>query len=162
MKIKLLLFIILLSTCAFSQSKLSIGVGTNQQFLKSDSGLGFDIFVGYNVHPDIAIHLTGSQANLDSKDFDIDYNINKYSLSANYDFAKSEKSKLESVFGFSYLHLDKKLLLDKRDGLGIDLGLKATFGLKNNLNYGFKLVSTYSDIAPGGLLAAGIFLKYDL
>ena len=156
MKIKLLLFIILLSTCAFSQSKLSIGVGTNQQFLKSDSGLGFDIFVGYNVHPDIAIHLTGSQANLDSKDFDIDYNINKYSLSANYDFAKSEKSKLESVFGFSYLHLDKKLLLDKRDGLGIDLGLK------NNLNYGFKLVSTYSDIVPGGLLAAGIFLKYDL
>lgn len=162
MKNKLLLFVILISTCSFAQSKFSVGVGSNQQFLKSDSGLGYDVFISYNVHTDIAIHVTGSHANLESKDFDFEYNMNKYSLSANYDFAKSEKSKLESVFGFSYLNLDKKLLLDKKDGLGIDLGIKATFGLKNNFNYGFKIVSTYSNIAPGGLLAAGIFLKYDL
>jgi hypothetical protein len=161
MKTKILLFSLLFSTFAFSQSKFSTGVGVDQLYLKDDSGTNYEAFVGYKVHSDITINLVGSFATMETKATDMKYNINKYALLVSYDFAKSEKVKLESVFGFSYLYFDKKLLLDDNQDLGIDLGFKTTFGLKNKINYGFKLISTYASIAPGGLLNAGSFIKYN-
>jgi hypothetical protein len=162
MKTKTLVIALLFSTFLFSQSKFSIGFGINEQFIKKDRGVNYEGFIGYKVNQDIAINLVGSNAEMKNKDLDINYKLDKYSILMNYDFAKSENSKLESIFGFSYLKFDKKLLEKNNTGLGIDVGVQTTFGLKNNLNYGLKLVSTYSNISPGGIFNAGAFLKYNL
>ena len=161
MKTFSIFFILLCSTSVFAQSKLSAGVGINQQFLKSDSGASYEVFVSYRVHSDIAINLIGTVANMETDETNIKYNINKYAVVATYDFAKSERVKLESIFGFSYVNFDDVLELKKNDALGIDLGVQTTFGLQRKLNYGFKLVSTYTHIAPGSLLSAGVFAKFN-
>lgn len=161
MKTKILFFSLLFSACAFSQSKFSAGAGVNQLYLQKDNGTGYDAFVSYKISSDFSINLVGGFTNMETKETNMKYNINKYALLASYDFAKSERSKLESIFGFSYLDFEENLLLDKNNGLGIDLGIQTTFGLKNKLNYGLKLISTYSSIAPGSLLTAGTFIKYN-
>ena len=161
MKTTFLFFLMLLSTSAFCQSKFYIGFGLNQQLLKKDTGISYDGYVGYNFNEDIALNLFVTNSEMKSKDFDFNYKMDKYAVLVNYDFGKSKKSKFESVFGFSYLVIDKKLMLEKNSGLGFDLGFQTLFGLKNKLNYGFKIISTFNSIAPGGILNSGVLFRYN-
>ena len=161
MKATILIITLLFSSFLIAQSKFSMGIGIGQFSLKKDLGTSYDGFISYNIYKDIAINFVGAHAAMKSNQGSIDYNINKYALLVSYDFAKTEKSKLESVFGFSYINFDQKLLLDKNNGLGIDLGIQTTFLLKSKLNLGLKIISTYSYFAPGGIINVGTFVKYN-
>ena len=162
MKTKILCFALIINTFAFAQSKFTLGFGISEQFLSKDLGVNYEGSVGYNVTSDLSINLAVANAKMKNKDLDINYTIDKYSIIMGYDFAKSERTKLESLFGFSYINFDEKLLLDDNKDLGVDIGIQTTFGLKNRLNYGLRLTSTYSSISPGALFNAGIFFKYKL
>jgi hypothetical protein len=162
MKTKILIFTALFSTCLFSQSKFSMGLSLGELSLKKDLGTSYEGFVSYNLDKNIALNFVGSFSKMKSKQLDVDYQIDKYALLVSYDFGKTEKSKFESIFGFSYLRIDEKLLPEDNKGLGVDLGFQVTFNLKSKLNYGMKLISTYSNIAPGGLINGGAYIKYNL
>jgi len=163
MKIKLFITAFLFCyTMMYSQSKFNIGFGLNEQFVKKDMGVNTEGFLSYNINTDISLVLSAANAKMKNDELDVKYNLSKYALQVNYDFAKSETSKFESVFGFSYLNFDKKLELDDNSGLGIDLGIQTMFDLDKRLNYGLRIVSTYSSISPGAILNAGILFKYNL
>ncbi|MEP5256127.1 MAG: hypothetical protein ABJQ39_13780 [Winogradskyella arenosi] len=159
------LFIIaffLFNSIMFAQSKFTLGFDLSEQFMQKDVGLNIEGLLGYNLSSDITLVLSASNATMENKDLDLKYKIDKYALHVNYDFGKSETSKLESIFGFSYVNFDKKLNLEDDNGLGIDLGVQAIFGLKGKLHYGLRIVSTYSSVAPGGILHAGAIFRYSL
>ena len=44
----------------------------------------------------------------------------------------------------------------------MDLGFQTTFNVDKSLNYGLRIVSTYSSFSPGAILNAGINFKYNL
>jgi hypothetical protein len=163
------LALVLLFTVHFAQaqeevktSKFSIGFGASEQFVGKDTGENFEGFVGYAVHPDITLIVSVANANMRSDAYDIKYRLDKYAFHVNYDFGKSEDTKFESIFGFSYVNFDKKALLEDNNGLGIDLGFQTTFNASKRFNYGLRLVSTYTSFSPGGILNAGINFKYNL
>lgn len=163
MKIKLFIMAFLFCyTMMYSQSKFNIGFGLNEQFVKKDMGVNTEGFLSYNINTDISLVLSAANAKMKNDELDVKYNLSKYALQVNYDFAKSETSKFESVFGFSYLNFDKKLELDDNNGLGLDLGVQTMFGLDKRLHYGLRIISTYSSISPGAILNAGILFKYNL
>lgn len=164
MKTKLLLVTFLLTSAlyTYSQSKFVIESGIGEQFVKNDRGEFYEGSLNYKISNRIYICLDATQAKLKNSDLNLSYELNKYAFHVNYGFSNSDNSAIESVLGFSYVHFDKNLNLPKNDGLGIDLGAKSTFGLKHKLNYGFKLVNTYSSISPGGIYNASIFFKYNL
>ncbi|EPR72269.1 hypothetical protein ADIWIN_2769 [Winogradskyella psychrotolerans RS-3] len=159
------LFIIaffLFNSILFAQSKFTLGFDLSEQFMQKDVGLNIEGLLGYNLNSDITLVLSASNATMENKDLDLKYKLDKYAFQVNYDFGKSESSKFESIFGFSYVNFDKKLNLEDDNGLGIDLGVQVLFGLKNKLHYGLRIVSTYSSISPGGVLNAGAIFKYNL
>jgi hypothetical protein len=129
MKTTILIFSILFSTYLFAQSKFTIGFGINEQFVKKDTGINYEGFVGYNISQNIAINFVGSNSEMTSKELNFKYRLDKYSILMSYDFGKSEKSKFESLFGFSYVNFDKELLSTNNDGIGIDIGIQTSFGL---------------------------------
>ena len=159
------LFIIsffLLNSVLFSQSKLALGFNLSEQFMQKDMGINIEGLLSYNINSDITLVLSAANATMENKDLDLKYKLDKYAFQVNYDFGKSEASKFESIFGFSYVNFDKKLNLEDDNGLGIDLGVQVLFGLKNKLHYGIRVVSTYSSVAPGGILNAGVIFRHSL
>lgn len=143
-------------------SKFSIGFGVSEQFVGKDSGENFEGIFGYAINSDITINVSVANSTMRSNDFDLKYKLDKYALQVNYDFGKSKNSKFESIFGFSYVNFEKNILPKDNNGLGIDLGFQTTFNVNKRLNYGLRLVSTYSSFSPGAILNAGINFKYNL
>jgi hypothetical protein len=143
-------------------SKFSIGFGASEQFVGKDSGENFEGILGYAINSDITLNLSFANATMRSDEFDLKYKLDKYAIQVNYDFGKSESTKFESIFGFSYLNFDKKMLLKDNNGLGIDLGIQTTFNVKKRFNYGLRIVSTYSSFSPGAILNAGVNFRYNL
>jgi hypothetical protein len=162
MKKRIIILTILFSTCLYSQSKFAMGFSLNEQFVKKDRGINHEGFITYNFNQDLAINAIVSYAEVKNKELDLKYTLDKYSILMSYDFAKTERTKLQSLFGFSYLNFDKKFLQNDNKGLGIDMGVQVTLSSKSKLNYGLKMVSTFSSIAPGGMFNAGVFFKYNL
>ena len=159
------LFIIsffLFNSVLFSQSKFALGFNLSEQFMQKDMGVNIEGLLSYNINSDITLVLSAANATMENKDLDLKYKLDKYAFQVNYDFGKSETSKFESIFGFSYVNFDKKLNLEDDNGLGIDLGVQVLFGLKNKLHYGIRVVSTYSSVAPGGILNAGGIFSHSL
>ncbi|GAA4241049.1 MULTISPECIES: outer membrane beta-barrel protein [Winogradskyella] len=141
-------------------SKFTFGFTLSEQLVAKDSGENLEAYLGYAISNDIGIGLLISNATMRSKALDTNYKLDKYAIQVTYDFAKSESTKLESIFGFSYINFDKKILEDDNNGLGIDLGIQTTFNLKSKLNYGLRIVSTFSSFSPGGILNAGLIFEY--
>ncbi|WP_179315125.1 outer membrane beta-barrel protein [Winogradskyella undariae] len=143
-------------------SKFSMGFALNEQFVGKDIGENIEGFLGYSINSNMSIYLSAANATMRSKALDTNYELDKYAIQVTYDFLKSENTKLESLFGFSYVNFDKKILADDNNGLGIDLGIQTIFNLNNRLNYGLRVVSTYSNFSPGGILNAGIIFRYNI
>jgi len=143
-------------------SKFSFGFTLSEQLVSKDTGENFEVTLGYSIDTNMGINLSVANATMRSKELDINYKLDKYAIQVSYDFAKSENTKLESIFGFSYINFDKKILEDDNNGLGIDLGIQTTFNLKSRFRYGLRIVSTYSSFSPGGILNAGINFTYKL
>tara|TARA_R110002111_G_scaffold79274_2_gene125564 strand:+ start:550 stop:1065 length:516 start_codon:yes stop_codon:yes gene_type:complete len=141
-------------------SKFTFGFALSEQLVAKDSGENFEVSLGYAISNDMSIYLSAANATMRSKALDKNYKLDKYAIQVTYDFAKSESTKLESIFGFSYINFDKKILEDDNNGLGIDLGIQTTFNLKSRFNYGLRIVSTFSSFSPGGILNAGIIFRY--
>jgi hypothetical protein len=167
-KTKTIFTLILLSTLNFAiaqeqkKSKFSMGFGASEQYVGKDSGENFEGFLGYSLTSDITLNLSYAHAKMRSDAFNLKYKLEKYVLQMNYGFGKSENTKFESIFGFSYLNFDKKILPTDNNGMGIDLGFQTTFNVDKRLNYGLRIISTYSSISPGAILNAGINLRYNL
>lgn len=144
----------------YGQSKFSLGFGLSTQSVSKDFGFSYEGSIGYDVTSDMTISLLASKTEMENKT--VNYNIDKYGLLLSFDFAKSEKMKLESLFGFNYLIFDEKILQRDNKDMGIDIGIQTTFGLNRRIKYGVRLLGTYSSIAPGAMLNAGAFFKTNL
>ncbi|RCW92782.1 outer membrane beta-barrel protein [Winogradskyella arenosi] len=141
-------------------SKFSIGFTLSEQFVGKDSGENIEGSFGYAINTNMSLYLTAANATMRSNTLDINYNLDKYAVQVAYDFLKSENTKLESIFGLSYLSFDDEILEDDNNGLGVDLGVQTTFNSGGSFNYGLRIVSTYSSFSPGGILNAGINFTY--
>ncbi len=141
-------------------SKFSIGFTLNEQLVGKDSGENIEGVFGYAINSNMNLYLSVANATMRSDALDTNYNLDKYAVQVAYDFLKSENTKLESIFGLSYLSFDDEILEDDNNGLGVDLGVQTTFNSGGNFNYGLRIVSTYSSFSPGGILNAGINFTY--
>ena len=141
-------------------SKFSLGFTLSEQLVGKDSGENIEGILGYAITSNMSIYLSAANATMRSKALDSNYKLDKYAIQVAHDFAKSESTKLESILGFSYLNFDEKILEDDHNGLGIDLGVQTTFNLEHRLNYGLRIVVTYSSFSPGAILNAGINFSY--
>jgi len=159
---KTIFFVVALffSISFYGQSKFSLGFGLSNQSVSKDNGFSYEGNIGYDITSEMTLSLLVSNAVMENKA--IDYKIDKYGILLSYDFAKTDKLKLESLFGFSYLIFDKKILQSDNKDLGIDMGIQTTFGVKRRIKYGIRLMGTYSSIAPGAMLNTGVFFKTNL
>lgn len=88
----------LFNSILFAQSKFTLGFDLSEQFMQKDVGLNIEGLLGYNLNSDITLVLSASNSTMENKDLDLKYKLDKYALQVNYDFGKSETSKLESIF----------------------------------------------------------------
>ncbi|WP_225037151.1 outer membrane beta-barrel protein [Winogradskyella sp. SM1960] len=143
-----------------NRSKFSIGFTLSEQLVGKDSGENIEGTLGYAINSNMSLYLSAANATMRSDALDTNYKLDKYAIQVAYDFLKSENTKLESIAGFSFINFEKKILEDDNNGLGVDLGIQTTFNLSGRLNYGLRIVSTYSSFSPGGILNAGINFTY--
>lgn len=166
MKTKFLILFLLANLMISAQSKFSVGLSFNQQIVKDDVSENLNLpegFLSYNFTSDIALSLSGSSINMKNDSSNTEYSVNKIAIQAWYDFGKNDKRKFQSIFGFSYLMFDEDLGLEEDNGLGLDFGFQFLFGKPaSRFNYGIKLVSTFTDFAPGGILNGGFIVLYRL
>lgn len=161
MKKVIILILILFPLLSIAQSKLSVSASGGILLIKEDQGENTDLTVSYKVSKNTIVNVSGLIANLKNDDLKIDYDFKKIAATAEYFFHENSYLGLSANAGFSYIFFDKKINLDKNDGLGIDLGIKSTFNIDKHFNYGFILNSTYSSISPGGILQGNFFFKYN-
>lgn len=162
MKTKFLVLLFLFPLLSIAQSKFSLNASAGALSIKEDIGENFELGVAYKVSNHIAINLNGMHAGMENDDLNLDYNFKKIALTAEYFFASEGSFGLSSNMGFSYVHFDKDLPLDKNDGLGVELGVKTSFNVDKKFDYGFILNSTFSSISPGGILQGNLFFKYNI
>lgn len=142
------------------QSKFSLTASGGALMVKEDVGENFELTAGYAVTEKIEVRLSGMQANLKTDVSDQKYHFKKLALTASCNIIGDVSFGLYGIMGFSYVNFDRVLELDKRGGLGLDLGLQPTFGLEKNLQYGFIINSTFATVSPGGILQSNFFLRY--
>ncbi len=157
-----LMFFLLINYSTFSQSKISLNSSTGSLAIKKDFGLNYDFGIGYKISNRIQLNAETLISQLDKKEYDLKYDLQKYSININYNFLPDNKFYISSICGFSYINFDRKLVLDKNSGLGIDLGMNFGFNQNENFSYGFKLINSYNSISIGGILQSNIFFKYNL
>lgn len=153
---------LILAATAYSQSEFFVDIHLNQQLVSEDGGLNYEGQFSYAVHQDISIGVSASQAAMNNKDSNRSYDLGKFGILVNYAFGNFENFKFESITGFSYLHFSEDIMLEKNKGFGLDLGVQTVFRTKFKLNYGLRLVSTYTAIPLGGILNAGVLVRYHL
>jgi hypothetical protein len=157
-----ILFFLCINFFSFSQSKFSLHFSGGSLAIKKDFGVNFDFGVGYKISNKIQLNAETLISELNKNEYELKYNLEKYSINVNYNFLPENNFSISSICGFSYINFDKKLILDKNDGIGVDLGINFGFNQNKNFCYGFKLVSTYNSIANGGILQSNLFFIYNL
>ncbi len=167
MKTNLILIGILLAgTYSFAQKEykeFAVNLNVNQQFVKSDFGLNLEGIVSYRFSKDFSLGISFANGRMENEELNLKYNLEHYGLQANYAFVKiNDNIQLESIFGFSYLRFEESLMLDDNDGLGIDLGIQTVFRTNRDFNYGLRIVTTYAEVSPGGIINAGAFFRLNL
>ena len=166
MKTNLILIVFLFAGInAFAQKgfkEFAVNLNVNQQYVKSDVGLNIEGILNYRFTKDFSLGISFANARMENDELNLKYNLQRYGLQANYAFAKVDNFQIESIFGFSYLMFDKELGLKDRGGLGIDLGIQTVFSTHRDFNYGLRIVTTYADFAPGGIINAGAFFRLNL
>lgn len=156
-----LLVAFMLAVTTYSQSVFFVDIHLNQQLVREDGGLNYGGQFSYRIHQDISIGVSASQAAMDNKD-SRSYDLGKFGLQINYAFGNFDNFKFEAITGFSYLHFSEDIILEKNKGFGLDLGVQTVFRTAYKLNYGLRLVSTYSAIPLGGIVNAGVLVRYHL
>lgn len=146
----------------YSQSNFSLNFSTGTLAIKKDFGLNYDFGLGYKITPKVQVNVEIMMSQLDKKEYDLEYDFQKYSLNVNYNFLPENNFSLNSIFGFSLINFDKTLEMVNNNGLGIDIGFICGFNQDKNFSYGFKLISTYNSISNGGILQSNLFFKYNL
>jgi hypothetical protein len=154
--------LLLASFTSSSQSEFSGSLILNQQFVGEDIGINYEGQINYQIHPDISIGLSAAQANMSPEDSDRNYDLGKFGIHISYAFGNYENFKFESIVGFSYLHFSEDLVLKGNQGAGLDLGVQLVFGAMEKLHYGFKIVTSYSNISPGSIVNTGVFVTYNI
>jgi hypothetical protein len=162
-KFYIALYILLLAPfTSSSQSDFSSSFILNQQFVGEDIGINYEGQINYRIHPDISIGLSAAQAHMNQKDSDRNYDLGKFGIHISYAFGSYDNFKFESIVGFSYLHFSEDIVLKEHQGAGLDLGVQLVFGIMQKFHYGFKIVTSYSNISPGSIVNTGVFLKYNI
>jgi len=157
------LFMVLVARVnTYSQSEFFVDIHLNQQFVREDGGVNYEGQFSYRIDNDISIGLSASQAVMDNKDSDRSYDLGKFGVHVNYAFGNFDNFKFESITGFCYLHFSEDIVLEENKGFGLDLGVQTVVRTKHKLNYGLRLVSTYSAIPQGGIVNAGVLVRYNL
>lgn len=166
MKTNLILMAFLLAgTYSFAQKEFkefAVNLNVNQQFVKSDVGLNLEGIVSYRFSKDFSLGISFANGRMENEELNLKYNLERYGLHANYAFAKFNNIQLESIFGFSYLRFEENLMLDDNEGLGIDIGIQTVFRTNRDFNYGLRIVTTYAEVSPGGIINAGAFFRLNL
>lgn len=166
MKTNLILIVFLFSGInTFAQKdfkEFAVNLNVNQQYVKSDFGLNIEGVLNYRFAKDFSLGISFANAKMENDEFNLKYNLQRYGLQTNYAFAKVDNFQIESIFGFSYLMFDEELGLEDSKGLGIDVGIQAVFRTHRDFNYGLRIVTTYAEFSPGGIMNAGAFFRLNL
>lgn len=157
----LLLLSLLFPLFVMSQSKFNIELTSGLLLIQKDNGLNASLGVSYSASPriDVGVHYIFSEMSANS--LDLNYKFNAISLHTEYAFIPENYLGLAGVFGFSYLMFDKALVLENNNSIGIDLGLKLMMNNTGKVNYGMKIINTYSSDSFGGIINNTLFLKYN-
>lgn len=157
------LLVILITSTISAQTGFSIGAGLGQRLIGQDTGTDLPQgLITYHLNEKLALSAVGSTAEIDADDADFEYNFTKLALQVNYDFSPFDSTRLESIFGFSYLMFDEDLNLEDDNMFGLDFGFQSVFNADKKFNYGIRVVSTFSADSPAGILTPGIFVRYKL
>jgi hypothetical protein len=157
-----LYILLLVPFTSSSQSEFSGSLILNQQFIGEDNGINYEGQINYRIDPDISIGISAAQATMDPKDADKNYDLGKFGIHVSYAFGNYDNFKFESIVGFSYLHFSEDIVLKENQGAGLDLGVQLVFGIMQKFHYGFKIVSSYSNISPGSIVNTGVFVNYNI
>ncbi|WP_124979564.1 outer membrane beta-barrel protein [Nonlabens xiamenensis] len=155
------LFYISTNLCA-QTGDIATNARLYQQLIKEDRGIHVEGAVEYYFAPRFSVELAFSQAWMEQDETETNYELFGLGLRGNYAFAQSENIQLESIFGFSFLQYPDDFLSEDNQGLGLDFGIQVLFRRQKKFNYGFRMLTTYNHIAPGGILNGGVFASLRL
>jgi hypothetical protein len=157
-----LYLLLLVPFTSSSQSEFSGSFILNQQFVGEDNGINYEGQINYRIHPDISIGISAAQAHMIQKDSDKNYDLGKFGIHISYAFGNYDNFTFQSIVGFSSLHFSEDIVLKENQGIGLDLGVQLVFGIMQKFHYGFKIVTSYSNIAPGSIVNTGVFATYNI
>ena len=148
-----------MTSLAFSQSKFSGGITFGAQSLGKDIGEFFQGSIGYRLPNDLQINLGAASSFMKNKQTGTKYQINKYGLFFNYGLL-DKPLKFEPVFGLSYIQFKNNNLVERKEMMGVDIGVRTIFILGKSIKTGFLVTATYAYYLPGSMIYTATFFEY--
>ena len=158
MKKLILVFLLLIPVFSFAQSKFSSAITFGAQWLGKDIGEFFQGSIGYRLPNDLQINLGAASSFMKNKLTDNKYQINKYGLFFNYGLL-DKPLKFEPVFGLSYIQFKNNNLVERKEMMGVDIGVRTIFVLGKGIKTGVNVTATYAYYLPGSMIYAATFLN---
>ncbi|WP_124979566.1 hypothetical protein [Nonlabens xiamenensis] len=152
----------LIGLVCLGQTEFDATLHTNYQFVEEDAGYNFEGSISYHINQQVALGAYAAYAQIYSPILENNYDLNKGGLQLTYRFNRDSNLRVESVIGICWVAFDDRLQLTKDEGGGLDIGARLAWRTFKKVNFGAQVINTYTQVSPGAITTAGLFLRYEL
>jgi len=153
-RIILILFVSIALNSGYSQKNFEFDLGTGTMLMNKTGNIYVELTGKYYFKKDVGVDLSASSTFFKSSSYG-DYRFDKLGL---HGIFRYPSGKMETFFGFSMYQFSKSLELFKKEGMGMDLGIRLYQKLNEKIKVGTQISMSYMPELPSGVVYLGIII----